>query len=506
MIILDEEPSSKASRHAGPTLRFPERAAGRSTSALTLPDYETSQALAHHDVYKNVVKTKADTRFWRAILYALLIYIALSLIIGIPIVVTKLKQRSYRKYGTPPSPTPPWQAGFEVSGPNCSMNLDDLFGAARICNSGASVGKDSSGKFLASSQHSISPYGEISIRANVSVESDGPSMVLGKLTVGMNPNKTARDALLSLDMQASSSTLRNDTNICFSMNDDACDLALYVPGKLSGSDSLQFNITLWFPHASQPSAVDRLSTWLPGFTQSFDNMDKQWTFGKVTIEGPSSKVDVGYLQANDLHIQTSSAGIRGQFQVNQSMTLDTVDAPIEADIILMNDWKMQTPTYLTLDTGNGDINAKIHLNAPRPPRHHSAFFTSMKTFNGQIKASITHDNSTPSAELQLRTTNYLAETHVTLDSKYEGTFNLQTKLAKASVKEGDGNKTVTDPSGEQRKRRYQFDHLSSTQIFGWIGSGSRPGPTTQPNQGHVEIVSSHSSVMLELDGAGNKVS
>jgi len=130
----------------------------------------------------------------------------------------------------------------------------------------------------------------------------------------------------------------------------------------------------------------------------------------------------------------------------------------------------------------------------------------MKTFNGQIKASITHDNSTPSAELQLRTTNYLAETHVTLDSKYEGTFNLQTKLAKASVKEGDGNKTVTDPSGEQRKRRYQFDHLSSTQIFGWIGSGSRPGPTTQPNQGHVEIVSSHSSVMLELDGAGNKVS
>ena len=53
-------------------------------------------------------------------------------------------------------------------------------------------------------------------------------MVLGKLTVGMNPNKTARDALLLLDMQASSSTLRKDTNVCFAMNDDACDLALYV--------------------------------------------------------------------------------------------------------------------------------------------------------------------------------------------------------------------------------------------------------------------------------------
>jgi hypothetical protein len=164
-------------------------------------------------------------------------------------------------------------------------------------------------------------------------------------------------------------------------------------------------------------------------------------------------------------------------------------------------------SLLLTNHDNSDINAKIHLNAPRPLNRQSTFLTSMKTFNAQIKASITHDNSTPSAELQLRTTNYLAETYVTLDSKYEGTFNLQTKLAKASVKEGHGNKTVADPSGERRKRGYQFDHLSSTQIFGWVGWGSRPGPTTKPNrQGHVEIVSSHSSVTLQLDGAGNKVS
>jgi hypothetical protein len=101
---------------------------------------------------------------------------------------------------------------------------------------------------------------------------------------------------------------------------------LQVPGKLSGSDLLQFNITLLFPHTSHPSTVDRLSTWLPGFTQSFDNMDKQLTFSKATIEGPSSKVNVGYLQANNLLVQTSSAEIQGSFQVNESLTLDTVDA------------------------------------------------------------------------------------------------------------------------------------------------------------------------------------
>jgi hypothetical protein len=65
MIILDEEPSSKAGSYsnvAGPTLRFPDRAAGRST--MTLPDYETSQALAYHEVgYKKPMNQKADRRY-----------------------------------------------------------------------------------------------------------------------------------------------------------------------------------------------------------------------------------------------------------------------------------------------------------------------------------------------------------------------------------------------------------------------------------------------------------
>jgi hypothetical protein len=129
----------------------------------------------------------------------------------------------------------------------------------------------------------------------------------------------------------------------------------------------------------------------------------------------------------------------------------------------------------------------------------------MKTFNAQLKASVTHDESTPPSEFHLHATNYLAETYITLDPKYVGTFDLQTKLATASVKEGDEN-AVVDPSGGGGKRGYQFDLLSSTRIFGWVGWGSRPGPTTkQTHQGYVEIVSSHSSVSLQLEGAGNRV-
>jgi hypothetical protein len=67
MIILDEEPSSKLSSYsdvAGRTLRLPERAAGRTSSHLTLPDYETSQAIARHNfVYKKAVGRKIDARY-----------------------------------------------------------------------------------------------------------------------------------------------------------------------------------------------------------------------------------------------------------------------------------------------------------------------------------------------------------------------------------------------------------------------------------------------------------
>lgn len=83
---------------------------------------------------------------------------------------------------------------------------------------------------------------------------------------------------------------------------------------------------------------------------------------------------------------------------------------------------------------------------------------------------------------------------------------MQTKLAKASVQDNNGINSVADPSGHGRKRSYQFDHSSSTRVCGWVGWGSRPGPIASENrQGHVEAVSSHSQVSLQLDGAGDEI-
>jgi hypothetical protein len=121
----------------------------------------------------------------------------------------------------------------------------------------------------------------------------------------------------------------------------------------------------------------------------------------------------------------------------------------------------------------------------------------------------------------------MAPTIVTLDEGYEGTFDVKTKLAEAVVQEGsssnDGSHSsrLKDDEDKERERKYIYDHVSSSRTFGWVGWGSRPrshvgtsggigghswgvgggvkgwgGGAT--DQGHVEIVSSLSEVMLKF--------
>lgn len=98
MILLDPEDQQHGKLNsyvAGPTVRLPDRVAGRSSF---LPDYETSQAQHNPSASsptssiasfrKYSLHNSVDSRFWRAALYALAIYIALSVTIGVPLIVT----------------------------------------------------------------------------------------------------------------------------------------------------------------------------------------------------------------------------------------------------------------------------------------------------------------------------------------------------------------------------------------------------------------------------------
>lgn len=124
----------------------------------------------------------------------------------------------------------------------------------------------------------------------------------------------------------------------------------------------------------------------------------------------------------------------------------------------------------------------------------------LKTFSAPLQAAYRHDTSLQSSLLYIRATNSLQPAQVFVDGAFEGTYDVHTTLSDAFV---DRTTDVVDPTGADRSRSYIDDYVSANRIYGWAGWGARPvsgyGPFSQ--QGHVEVVSSLSSAVLQLTDA-----
>jgi hypothetical protein len=98
--------------------------------------------------------------------------------------------------------------------------------------------------------------------------------------------------------------------------------------------------------------------------------------------------------------------------------------------------------------------------------------------------------------------NNLGPANVALDDRYQGTFEARTKFASARVYEqyGSAGRVEADTPGTmvEQRTKYVYDHLSTSRISGWRGQGKRPRRRGDLGQGHVEVVSSLSPVMLQL--------
>lgn len=254
MIILDAQDQRRFKRDlpaAGPTLRLPEKAVSRSDSPL--PDYETSEArqkflLQHASQHKIL-----DRRLLRAILYALLIYVIISAVIGVPIVLlvcyffhlhnifTHSQPQKTPKHSVKDD-DPPWgdpPPSFSLS----NTGLGPPFGDITGCNWTTSV-EDLQHEIFTGRhaiiiihsfdinpscfrvQHNITSSGSLFIRSNTSCTADNTGGVSGNLTVGLNPDSSATQILFQVDITASSSELLHGTGACF--NDDGTDRGLFI--------------------------------------------------------------------------------------------------------------------------------------------------------------------------------------------------------------------------------------------------------------------------------------
>ncbi|TFK54184.1 hypothetical protein OE88DRAFT_1654717 [Heliocybe sulcata] len=518
MILLDEEDQHqrklRPSSVAGPTSRNPEDAVpGRDR----LPDYETSQALqdygtSHVQQEHEIVPVKqgkkrrkcwycafgfnSDARFWRATLYALIIYILITIAVAVPLLVLRLRQQREKKaFG------PPW--GDESASALLALPISD--GQVVDCNTWQSGGDDGQAVL----EYKFPVTSSIVFKSNVTHDMEAPRLVQGNLLVDLNPDHSEDETLVYVNLNYSSAPLLKATNVCHIRGLGSDGVSITVPRNLAVSDSLYFDMTVLLPSNSNGSInIEQLVTFLPSFTQRLGSLYPAVHFTKTTIEGPMSAITVGSLQAEALVVKSSLAPITGTFNASDSLILDTMAAPITANITLTNPRKCGRPTILDVSTGNSGLSANVTLSITAPPTTTSnlapQFLSEVTTFSGDLNLSVVHDPDTAPTHMHLRCQNNLGASSVTLDDKFEGTFSVQTKFDDVLVLGTDAASMMraADPLGQGRSRTFQVDYNATSRMDGWVGWGARPNVkwARKTGQGRVEVVTSLSPVALDLGG------
>jgi hypothetical protein len=229
MIVLDEEDQQhiKPSRLSGPTIRLPERAAGRPTGGA-LPDYETSQAL-HDSTWISKPthrRRRLDSNFWKAVLISLFIYTIISLAIGLPFIILKTSTKH-----SPPPPSPPLSRFTQVNWDDFDLErerntlfaLDDDL----LCNAWDNS-SDQPGLFTASRKFFIDDNGILIIRSNAT-----GSNMYGNITFSTNPDESESKPLLLLNAHSRKSHLRRGVGICYNPTADERGFDIFVRSLIS---------------------------------------------------------------------------------------------------------------------------------------------------------------------------------------------------------------------------------------------------------------------------------
>lgn len=121
---------------------------------------------------------------------------------------------------------------------------------------------------------------------------------------------------------------------------------------------------------------------------------------------------------------------------------------------------------------------------------------SVKNFGGPLNLDLWHESSTPPVSLDLYVQNNQAPSNVSVDANFVGMFDVQTKLASASVKET-AQAPIVDSTGDLIYRNYVYDQTSPNRVKGWVGWGARKTGWDFMNS-RIEIASSLSPVELTL--------
>ncbi|KAF8160832.1 hypothetical protein B0H34DRAFT_698295 [Crassisporium funariophilum] len=491
MIILDEgERRTKTDTYSGLTLRHPQAAYVRSHSPL--PDYDTSEA-EHCKVVSPLSTRRINPRIWKGILIALGVYLVLTLAIGVPLAVLKLRENNA-------------PASWNIGSTNALWAVEDVtpLPPLQIAIAGAIHTQDdmtcndwhTRSATSATAHFQLPPTGLINIRSNLTYIPDSANHASGNLSVDMNENPKASMIDITVDMHSSSKRLQRQTSICFNEVGPSRGLSLYIPADLGDADVLWFSIHVALPQVK--STVDSFVTYLPMFSQVYGDLGQQLSFGQFALEGALGSITCKFLQAHQISVKNIAAPIFGAFNVSDALTVDCIRGSITGNITLSPLPLQIRPTLLSLDTGDSAIKANITLNAPpiSPPTPNSPTFAAqVNNFNGPLRLDIAYTKASSISPFRLQVQNNLAQSMINFDANFYGTFSAQTKMSLLSVTDR-ARSVQDDPTGANRNRTISFDLRTPSRATGWVGWGRRPMVNQRSSQSAVEIVSALSAVNL----------
>ncbi|KAJ6499092.1 hypothetical protein C8R45DRAFT_103591 [Mycena sanguinolenta] len=354
MIIDDtEQGSSKLAADQAATLRHPDPVV---TSQQHRNNNSTTSLISFR---KPTLPNRFDSRFWRITFFALAVYVLLSVVIGIPVIVTRIKLRQSHPPPQPQNlvslllsgnqaapPLPPDGAGMIMA---ASSVICDMWEKYTVAN----------GQFLASAQYTLPLDGGIyGVRSNATDEVIPHPGGMHNLTVGLNTDASQPDVVLKVSLTTSSIQLRDQAHFCFSPNGNERGLSVYMPQNLEPTDVQAFDVQVLFPQVPSTTGTagiarpSSLVTYLPMFQQYLADLGDRINFDTINIAGAGLDIVCDNLQANQIAVKTSFANISGKFNATRSLELDNIQGSVTANATLYNDPNLQSPTYLSVGTGN----------------------------------------------------------------------------------------------------------------------------------------------------------
>ncbi|KAF8310510.1 hypothetical protein DL93DRAFT_1599234 [Clavulina sp. PMI_390] len=224
--------------------------------------------------------------------------------------------------------------------------------------------------------------------------------------------------------------MRSSVNICMlTHNDTSQGVGIFTPDKRwdwmpIGQRRAVFDILVTLP-VGNSKRISQLEADVPNFNQLFYHVDSPLdvvrisaTQGDITVEGQ--------LRAKIIDIATSNGEIYGQFWTDESIRLETTNAGISANILMINEHTGPTSAFLKTSSGTIVIrwllSSSANRGSPSWPGHGGNFVIDSTTSNALVYHTFEDTPLDPNVIFDTRTSKNSAS--VTMWRTVEGPFEM----------------------------------------------------------------------------------